>query len=86
MLRWCSAPRGVFRGTNFMTPTVLGYYKLRANFGYAELSSGTGIGREPIFGVTVRDYRGEHVRDGEADRSQLFHSKSAAIAYIESLS
>jgi len=74
-------PRGVFRGKNFMTPDVLSYYKLRV--GYAELSEGTGINRQPIFGVTVRPDTWE---DGKQARSKMFQSKTAAMDYIESLS
>lgn len=82
VLREGSPPRGTFKGQNFMTPNIRAYYKLRMGEGWAELSDGTGIRQEPIFGVTVRQIDGE---DGNK-RSQLFHSKSAAIEYIESLS
>ena len=70
-----SPPRGTFKGKNMMTPDILGYFKLRS--GYAELSEGTGLSRQPIFGVTVR---------GAAAESKLFQSYSAAVEYIESLS
>lgn len=69
--------QGVFKGLNFMTPNVIMYYKLRK--GYAELSEGTGISRQPIFGVTVEP-------DTDRARSKMCQSKSEALAYIESMS
>jgi len=77
ILRLATPPRGLFRGTNLMTPNVTGYFKLR--HGYAELSHGRGIDNDPIFGVTVRP-------DPDPRRSQLFYSQAAAMAYIEELS
>lgn len=77
MLVPTSPPRGVFEGVNFMTPNIEGYYRLRA--GYAELSSGTGMKDEPIYGVTVRP-------DPAPRRSKMFHSKTDAINYIRSMS
>jgi hypothetical protein len=69
-------PKGMFEGDNFMTPNVRGYYKLRC--GYAELSEGTGMSQQPIFGVTIRP-------DTEK-RSKLFQSNMEALDYIEDLS
>lgn len=86
-LRECSAPRGVFPGKNFMTPHIEGYYKLRE--GYAELSSGEGMTREPIFGVTVRGLARANDDVGRAlerERSKMFHSRKAAIDYIKEMS
>lgn len=74
-------PPGTFRGSNFMTPTVTDFFKL--GVGYAELSNGTGIDREPIFGVTVRP---DHLKEGDEKRSKLFWSEAKALAYIDSLS
>ena len=68
---------GIFRGVNFMTPEVLGCYKLRE--GYAELSAGTGLRNEPIFGVTVRP-------DPHPQRSKMCCSKQEALDYIRSMS
>lgn len=73
------APKGLFDGDNFMTPNLLGFYKLRD--GYAELSEGRGMNNQPIFGVTVRPEPAEY----EKRRSRLFQSKSAAMEYIETL-
>jgi len=81
MLRAIAAPRGVFKGHNFMTPNIHAHYKLRE--GYAELSTGEGIYREPIFGVTVRKHDGTHF---SPELSKLFHSKAEALEYIRSLS
>jgi hypothetical protein len=79
-MKACTPPRGVFQGSNFMTPNWLGYYKLR--LGYAELSEGRGMSNQPIFGVTVRTGDG---LDTER-RSKLFQSRSDAEDYIEELS
>lgn len=68
------------RDRNIITPQWLGEYWLNADSA-AELSSGRGLDNEPIFGVTVV-WHGE--RFGH-DRSQLFHSRAAATAYIHSL-
>jgi hypothetical protein len=70
-----SPPKGLFKGRNFMTPEWIGYYKLRV--GYAELSEGTGMSGQPIFGVTVRP---------EDGRSRLCFSRIEADDYIRSLS
>lgn len=74
-LRSVAKPCGLFAGNNIMTPTILGYYKIAK--GYAELSEGTGISRQSIFGVTIRP--------GEAGESKMFYSRSAAESYIEEL-
>lgn len=73
-------PRGVFKGTNMMTPTVIGYVKVAR--GWVEFSKGRGIEDEPIFGVTVRDSNGEQL---SPDPSKLLHSYTDAINYIEGL-
>jgi len=74
-------------GRNFMTPNVDGY--LAGNGLYIELSSGTGIDHEPIFGVTVLfDVDGEPKRYPEAGRddlSQMFFDRSEAFAYANRL-
>lgn len=70
-------PRGLFEGKNFMTPNIRCYFKLWQHLGYAELSSGTGMNNQPIFGVTVRPAK---------DLSKLFQSRLEAERYIESLS
>lgn len=77
-MKLCSPPSGTFPGKNFMTPNVIAYFKLRE--GYAELSRGTGLYDQPIFGVTVRP----EVNVG--DRSKLFQDETAARRYIESMS
>lgn len=65
----------IFVGNNFMTPNIVGYWKLAR--GYAELSTGTGIYNQPIYGVTVRP---------EDGRSKLFDSSVAAMDYIKEMS
>lgn len=69
---------GGFKGQNFMTPQILGYYKLAV--GYAELSTGTGFHGDTIYGVTVRP------ETPDDRRSQVFYSRREALDYIESLS
>lgn len=76
-MRTISKPPGLFAGKNFMTPDVINYYKLIV--GYAELSEGTGLNHQPIFGVTVKP-------DVANTRSRMFQSKHEALGYIESLS
>jgi hypothetical protein len=84
MLTLQTPPRGLFRGRNFMTPDIVGYYKLRD--GYAELSVGEGFTRETIYGVTVRpETEGDGIYAANR-RSKMFHSKRAALAYIEEMS
>jgi hypothetical protein len=78
-MKHCRPPLGLFKGRNFMTPNITGYYKLR--HGYAELSRGEGIDRQPIYGVTVLPDP-----DSLGSRSKLFHSEQQARAYIEELS
>jgi hypothetical protein len=67
---------GLFKGVNFMTPEVEGYYELGRGH-WAELSTGRGMTGEPIYGVTVRpDFEGG---------SELFFSRSDAEGHIERL-
>ena len=74
-------PAGVFRGTNFMTPTVLAYYRgnHHGKSFYAELSEGTGMERQPIYGVTFRTSTGQRL---ELDPSGVFPSRSSAEHHI----
>lgn len=81
-MRPISKPSGLFNGRNFMTPEIIGYYKLRK--GYAELSEGTGLNHQPIFGVTVQHHGTAGATDVAA--SQVFQSRQAARSYIEALS
>ena len=68
-------PRGLFQGTNFMTPTWVGYFKL-AGDNWAELSRGYGMNEEPIWGVTVRP---------DKSLGKLFHTQQDAVLYITGL-
>lgn len=74
-MRTVVPPRGLFAGTNIMTPNISAYYAIDG--GYAELSYGRGIANEPIFGVTIRPE--------SAGKSHLFHDESKALSYIRSL-
>jgi hypothetical protein len=63
---------------NFMTPNVIEYMETETLC--VELSWGTGIFSDKMFGVTVV------TRDGErTDHSSCFQTKSEAMAYINSL-
>jgi len=79
MFKSINKPQGVFRGVNFMTPEIIGYYKLRRGFGYVEFSEGTGFLHEPIFGVAIRPLD----RNGKDRGSKMFFSKREALNYIE---
>jgi hypothetical protein len=74
------------RSRNLLTPDVLRVGKLSKDLVY-ELSSGSGLEREPIYGVSlvhvVDHEEGRTERDYE--RSQVFHSLEDAEAYLESL-
>lgn len=78
------APRGVFQGSNFMTPDVLNYFTGRyaGAVAHVELSEGRGITGAPIYGVTVRGAKGATFTP---DPSCLKHSKQAALHYIYDL-
>lgn len=79
-MRPISKPSGLFNGKNFMTPDIMAYYKLYK--GYAELSKGTGLKYQPIFGVTVQTHGGEIA----STASRLFQSQQEALDYIKALS
>lgn len=70
--------KSVVKGKNFMTPNVLGYYKVKN--GAAELSIGKGFTNNMMYGVTV-------VKDNEHNHelSQVFYSELKAREYIKSL-
>ena len=76
-----------FKGNkNFMTPYIKGYYqkKLKDKIMYFELSEGTGINNEPIFGVTVlieKEGKLEHA----TKLSKLFWDEQEAKNYINKL-
>ena len=73
--------RKIFGGKyNWFTPTVIEVKQI-GNLVY-ELSSGSGIYKTGVFGVTVRDLEGEHV---EESPSKLCHSREEADMYIKDL-
>jgi hypothetical protein len=72
--------RDIFKGRNIMTPTFITWGK-KGNV-YYELTEGRGLTNNPIFGVTVRDSKGNRL---EPDLSKLFHSLTSANEYIETL-
>ena len=67
----------VVKGKNFMTPYLIGYYKVTD--GEAELTEGDFMG-DDIYGVTV-------VKNGvqECELSKICDSRNEAIDYILSL-
>lgn len=74
--------REMFPGKHLMTPEVLGYYKLKR--GYAELSQGTGMRNQPIWGVTIKGFGFDDAEDRRL--SDCFQSHAAAMERIEELS
>lgn len=79
----------VFRdaGENFMTPAIIGYCKI-SETRWAELSHGTGIEHETIYGVSVRpeaDAWKHEPYDYDAKLSDLFHSRRQADAHLAAL-
>jgi hypothetical protein len=66
-------------GMNFMTPTVIERRALK-DLVY-EISEGTGLSSEPIFGVTVLTKQAEH----KHELCKLFYSLEEAKEYVESL-
>jgi len=65
--------------TNFMTPEVLRYGWLPDGCAY-ELSTGTGIGGQPIWGVTIVDPKRPQDRP---KRSKCCHSLEEAETHIK---
>lgn len=63
-------------GRNFMTPNLVKYGK-RGRLVY-EISSGTGMRQQPIYGVTVLEIDGTE----RSDLSTMFQSLREAEAYI----
>lgn len=74
---------------NFMTPRILSRGMLaRGREGQAaayELSEGTGIDHEPIFGVTVVRMWADGTTERWYDKSHMFHSRQEAETYIAKL-
>lgn len=76
--------KSVVKGKNFMTPDVIRYGETRSHF--FELSEGTDLEGQPIYGVTVVDWA-THPADRKHNTklSQVFHSREFAEAYIADL-
>lgn len=70
-----------FLDVNFMTPNVEYYVKLREGLGHAELSTGTGMSGNALYGVTVRRHDGTDPNK----LSKPFRTKEDAEAYIKGL-
>lgn len=72
--------RLVYNGQmNFMTRRLVAYGS-RGSYGY-EISTGTGIRDQPIFGVTVVNM---DTKTADHEKSALFQSLEEAKAYISS--
>lgn len=65
---------------NFITPNVLSYSETH-NY-YIELSQGTGIDGQNIWGITVIE---KDSKEHRHDLSNLFHSKQEADRFIKRL-
>lgn len=81
-------PREIIRAEygesrNLMTPRRLGVGALPD--GAYELSRGTGIAGEPIWGVSVVRLNPDGTTRRDTGASQLFHWRNAARAYIRGL-
>lgn len=68
---------------NFMTPHIVTLYEKGNKI--IEVSSGTGIEHEPIFGVTVATAKEEGKFDTGDSRSKMFFDKHEAIEYARKL-
>jgi hypothetical protein len=68
---------------NLMTPRRLGIGALPG--GAYELSTGTGIENEPIWGVTVVRLNQDGTTRRDFDASTLFQDRGAALDYIQQL-
>ena len=77
-------PVGVFKGRNFMTPAVDSYYDgyYAGHKVYIELSHGSGMSHETIYGVTVRKTDGTEFK-GDEDPSKCVFSLREAREYID---
>ena len=71
-------PLAQLRSVNIMTPHRIADYRIKPGL-YAELSGGTGMRGEDIYGVTVRP------DEGTPRLSQLFWSERDARRYLERL-
>lgn len=75
-----AAFRRVYNGKqNFLTPTIVDFGKRGAHL--FEISTGTGINRQPIYGVTVITVRGDKC----PDHNGCFDSLEAAYAHARAL-
>jgi hypothetical protein len=73
---------------NMMTPKVNGYGVIATGPSGAlvyERSSGTGINREPIYGVTVVRVRADETTNPVHEMSCMFWSSADATAYVRRL-
>lgn len=85
------APRGIFKGKNFMTPYVARYFATtyRGARVFVELSSGNSIfdRYRQIWGVTIKLGQGGQDATDDAGKSlsKCCATKGEALEYIESL-
>jgi len=75
-------PQGLFKGRNFITPTVLGYWN--HNDIYAELSTGRDFNDNVVFGCTFEKLDGDKVVSLHDDSELLYDTERfKAVEYIE---
>lgn len=76
-----SNPRTEFKrlvkGANIITPNVIRYGFTKDGSGVFEIAQGTGMGNEPLYGVSIRDDQGESIG------GDLFDTKAEAFRYID---
>lgn len=66
---------------NIMTPRIVSF-RTKGNR-VVELSSGTGLEHEPIYGVTVKDYDNKAEGWTDPNLSQMFYSKEEAKKHAD---
>jgi hypothetical protein len=72
------------QGVNVMTPLRLQFHDL-SDGRMIEVSEGTGLVNEPIFGVSVADKTGQYMDTETEGGSRLFRSRGDADAYVVAL-
>ena len=65
---------------NFLTPNLVRYEEIPGEY-FIEISSGSGIYNQKVYGVTILDFNLKH----RTDLSNLFNHLQDAEDYIESL-
>ena len=76
--------KNMFKGENFVTPQILEYGYVGANY-YYELSTGSKFMGLVPFGITIKEciHYPNNIKD--TDLSKMFTSKKEALDYIKDL-